>query len=60
MDPMYGNDPREKSGITASAAVWVVVVLMTALVAATALVAGTGAMTRISDLSSPSASPTAP
>jgi hypothetical protein len=60
MDHVYGNDPTEKSGITPSAAIWVLVALMTALVAATAFVAGSGAMTKISDLTTHSASPTAP
>jgi len=58
MEPVYGNDPSEKSGITASAALWVAVILMIGLVAATILISGPKAMMRISDLGSPAPTPT--
>ncbi len=41
---MYGNDPTDKSGMTAFGAISVVVVLMMLLVAGTALVASSKAM----------------
>jgi hypothetical protein len=44
---MYGNDPTDKSGLTAFGAISVVVVLMILLVAGTALVASTKAMSRM-------------
>ena len=57
METVHGIDPAEKSGITASAALWVAVVLMTVLVAVTGLLAGTDAVTKISDPDGPTTGP---
>jgi hypothetical protein len=53
---MYGNDPTDKSGITAFGAISVVVVLMMLLVAGTALVASSKAISRLDPNPQPASS----
>ena len=53
---MHGNDPTDKSGMTAFGAISVVVVLMMLLVAGTALVASSKAMSRLESNPQPTSS----
>ena len=57
---MYGNDPTDKSGMTPLGAIWVVLALMTMLVAGTALVASSKAMSHLEPSPSSSAESNAP